>query len=286
MQNHVVAPELMLVRKEIKESPIDFRGNYRCTLIVLDPRPLTREALVRLLQSVGPFRVIPVAEVGQLAALTTPESVVHAAIINLGSEAIDSKRGRSYIPAVQNVLPSVPLIIISDHEDRSNVCKALRLNVRGYVSTNLTSQMLLAALRVVEAGGTFVPASAVAEAAFHSATPTKPHVSPATQVSPAIPEKNANGADGLTKRERQVLSLLQKGKPNKLIAFELSMGESTVKVHVRQIMRKLKVTNRTQAALAAASSANGYCADPVTPFPSKWETGKISAGGCRIPCPG
>jgi DNA-binding NarL/FixJ family response regulator len=53
----------------------------------------------------------------------------------------------------------------------------------------------------------------------------------------------------LTYREAEVLQLLQLGKPNKIIAFELSISESTVKVHVRNIMKKLHATNRTQVAL-------------------------------------
>jgi DNA-binding NarL/FixJ family response regulator len=54
-----------------------------------------------------------------------------------------------------------------------------------------------------------------------------------------------------TPRQLEVVKLLCKGKPNKIIAYELDMQESTVKVHVREIMKKLKVTNRTEAALRA-----------------------------------
>jgi DNA-binding NarL/FixJ family response regulator len=60
---------------------------------------------------------------------------------------------------------------------------------------------------------------------------------------------------GLTLSERRVLELLKKGKPNKVIARELNIEETTVKVHVRRIMRKLHAANRTQAALVAQRMA-------------------------------
>jgi DNA-binding NarL/FixJ family response regulator len=59
------------------------------------------------------------------------------------------------------------------------------------------------------------------------------------------------GADGFTPRQLEVLRLLRQGKPNKIIAYELDVEESTVKVHVRHIMRKLKATNRTHAVVLA-----------------------------------
>jgi DNA-binding NarL/FixJ family response regulator len=94
--------------------------------------------------------------------------------------------------------------------------------------------VLVGAIQLVEAGGTFIPASALTAAVQGKVT-----------VEP-LPE--AEATTYLTPRQAEVLALLRQGKPNKVIAYELSMCEGTVKVHVRNIMRRFKATNRTQLA--------------------------------------
>jgi DNA-binding CsgD family transcriptional regulator len=69
--------------------------------------------------------------------------------------------------------------------------------------------------------------------------------------SGACPSALSDGPD-LTERQRQVLALLLQGKPNKLISRELGLAQGTVKIHITAILKKLKVANRTQAALAAS----------------------------------
>jgi DNA-binding NarL/FixJ family response regulator len=93
----------------------------------------------------------------------------------------------------------------------------------------------MAAIRFVKAGGTFAP--------LDQLLTNRPDRGPAP---PEITPRNS-----LTSRQMAVLSLLQQGKANKIIAYELAMSESTVKVHVRNIMRKMGATNRTQVAYKA-----------------------------------
>jgi DNA-binding NarL/FixJ family response regulator len=110
--------------------------------------------------------------------------------------------------------------------------------VRGYATTSTTSVNLLGEIiRVIRAGGTFVPVTGL----------------PLNTTD--LQEVFVNDVDNiLTARERAVLSLLKAGKPNKLIAYELGMSESTVKVHVRSIMRKMNARNRTEAVSRAYAS--------------------------------
>jgi len=136
-------------------------------------------------------------------------------------------------------MPDVPVIVFSDRDDVDDILKALACGVRGYIPTAVEVVVASAALRLVNAGGTFIPAHALRSA----------------------PAATGNGAEGerrgfpdkldLTPRELSVIDLLREGKPNKLIAIELKMQESTVKVHVRNIMKKLHVANRTHAASVA-----------------------------------
>jgi DNA-binding NarL/FixJ family response regulator len=94
----------------------------------------------------------------------------------------------------------------------------------------------LEAMRLVSAGGTYIPAESVLAA------------SAAAMLQPTL--KNTN-QDLFSKRQLQVVEALRRGRANKLIAYELNMCESTVKVHVRQIMKKLNARNRTEAAFKA-----------------------------------
>jgi DNA-binding NarL/FixJ family response regulator len=108
------------------------------------------------------------------------------------------------------------------------VYRVLKSGFRGFLPSSISSAVAIQALRLVKAGGTFVPVSC------HGQFPELAAM--------------AEQGDTFTRRQRQVIESIRQGKPNKIIAYELSMCESTVKVHVRTIMKKLKAKNRTQVA--------------------------------------
>lgn len=143
------------------------------------------------------------------------------------------------ISAVHGTFGRTPLIILSDIEDshQINLTRgALRAGANGFISTRTTGlSMTLSAIRFVHAGGTFAPL----EMLLSDNAP-----------APVAEDKTASPYS-LTARQRAVLAQLQQGKANKIIAHELGMSESTAKVHIRNIMRKLGATNRTQAAFNA-----------------------------------
>ncbi len=116
---------------------------------------------------------------------------------------------------------------------------ALEAGVRGYIPMSLPLGLLAQALDLVLAGGVFVPATAVARR--------------------LPPSPAASKVDRFTGRQGEVLNALLKGAPNKLIAYELSMAESTVKVHVRNIMRKLKARNRTHVCVPTQWTRRCFC---------------------------
>ena len=109
---------------------------------------------------------------------------------------------------------------------------ALQNGVRGYIPTSVTFDVAIEAMRLVKAGGTFVPASSLNSAR------QKAELATAWR----------NGSGPFSPRQTEVIEAIRRGKPNKVIAYELDMRESTVKVHIRNIMKKLKATNRTQVA--------------------------------------
>ena len=125
-----------------------------------------------------------------------------------------------------------PVVIVSDNEDPNAIVQMLAKKVRGYVPTSFSLHTAMQAMDLVRAGGTFVPASSLIAA----------HHAPEAQAD----VQKSNGL--FTTRQAAVIDALRQGKPNKIIAYELKMRESTVKVHVRNIMKKLNATNRTQVA--------------------------------------
>lgn len=125
---------------------------------------------------------------------------------------------------VQHRLPLVPIVAVSADERPRVIGEMLRAGARGYVPKSTSAEIMLSALRLVLAGGTYVPAAALAD------TPSDPL------------------SHGLTPRELDVLELLVHGHGNKQIATQLGMAESTVRVHVTSIMRRLGVRSRVEVA--------------------------------------
>jgi DNA-binding NarL/FixJ family response regulator len=123
-----------------------------------------------------------------------------------------------------------PTIILSSGSARDFILKMFERGVRGYIPTESTTlELALEILRLIRAGGSFVPLGVLALGATDM-------ISDARQLPAAK----------FTTREKSVITLLKLGTSNKIIAYELKMSESTVKVHIRNIMRKMKVKNRTE----------------------------------------
>jgi DNA-binding NarL/FixJ family response regulator len=213
-------------------------------VLLIDPRPLMRECLSRLLQaSALDLRVLPVsdaAEVPENGALPGRAGLI---VLNIGGAQVTESPVVEAIGRLRRVLPDTPIVILSDREETRHVAEAIRRGVSGYVPTTLPCSAVIEALRFVRAGGTFVPASAIVHPGEREQQPEDD--------GRAAAVAGATDLGGFTSRELEVLALLRQGKSNKIIAHELDMQESTLKVHVRHIKDKLRVTNRTEAALLA-----------------------------------
>jgi DNA-binding NarL/FixJ family response regulator len=131
---------------------------------------------------------------------------------------------------------------MSDLAEPAEVHMAMQLGARGYLPADLSFFQAVAAIRFVAQGGVFIPPCALATS------------SGAHRASPAGPTDSSGRAIQFSPRQREVLERLKQGKQNKIIAYELDMCQSTVKVHVRHIMRKLKARNRTQVALLTSET--------------------------------
>ncbi len=147
-------------------------------------------------------------------------------------------------------LPRVPVVVVSGSRQRSTIRAAIEAGARGYILKSSNGEILKHVLPLVLSGELYVPAQAVANEDVGQASEFE--TSPLEENSDFNPDFKS-----LTPRETQVLKLLTLGYSNKEIARSLGMLEGTVKVHVKSIMKKLGVNNRTQAAIAANRSFRG-----------------------------
>src|SRR5262249_8883419 len=164
------------------------------------------------------------------------------------------------IKALRALAPDVPLMILSDSETREEIISALNVGAQGSLYIGVNAELALQAFSFMLKGGSYFPSA------------MRPKQSDSAQMRPAIDgiptpscvmgggngakkdlEEDAARTQSLTARQRTILELLSRGDTNKAIARQLGMREGTVKAHVRQIMRKFGVTNRTQLAVVCAN---------------------------------
>jgi DNA-binding NarL/FixJ family response regulator len=223
-------------------------------IALIDPKPLTRESLLKMLSTSLPehVRLLGASSFQELLQLGEGEASqgreeVDLAILYIRSAGVTDHWVQGQLQLIRTERPEMPVIVISDREDADDVMEALNLGVRGYIPTSIASEVAIAALTVIEAGGIYIPADALRPGAIEF------EAEPADTAEPQPPERLSN----LTMRELAVIDLLREGNPNKVIANKLNMRESTVKVHVRSILKKLRVSNRTHAATVANRLFNG-----------------------------
>lgn len=201
-------------------------------ILLADDHPLYAEALRTLIE-----RTIPGASLTVAADLETTLRALAAAVpYDLAILDLQMPGGDGTV-GIERVLaraPSTPLLVISGAAGPADVLRLIRLGVKGFVPKNLPNTVMVAALQVVISGGTYVPAEYA-----QVAPPSRP---------PGMPAQSAQ----LTPRETEVLALLAAGRSNKEIGRALLLQEITVKLHVRNIFRKLQVRNRVEATNAAA----------------------------------
>jgi DNA-binding NarL/FixJ family response regulator len=207
------------------------------TVGLVGGRRLREQLLARFLELNG-FR-IEICAVKNLADNPVrSDGAIDVVIIDTGDHSCRDPAIAMIFACLRDVLPAIPVVVISDREDWSAVLDGLDLGVRAYCPYNLEPDILVEALRFVHRGGTFVPHHLVIGASVHRGR---------TESA----ERRQGGSRGLSPGEQRVLEWLRRGQSNKVIARELKIAESMVKVHVRRIMKKLNAHNRTEAALLA-----------------------------------
>ncbi|MFN3348026.1 LuxR C-terminal-related transcriptional regulator [Pseudorhodoplanes sp.] len=211
-------------------------------IVVIEQRILIRDCLVKCLKEIGIGPVLAFASISEWRDATTPYAPL-LILYSLGTKEAENTELHQNLALLNASAPNVPVVVVSDSEDTSRVVSALKCGARGYIPTSVTLNVALEAMRLIEAGGTFAPASALLDA-----------LPPAER---APPRGDIDRKVLFTARQLAVLVALRRGKANKQIAYELNMREGTVKVHVRHIMKKLRARNRTEVAIMANDLLDG-----------------------------
>ena len=207
-------------------------------VLIVDDHALIRDALARVLTSLAPDVIIAEAAEPRLAFETIErEPDLDLVLLDL---ALPGMHGLTALKALRERYPAISVVVVSASVDRESVKEALDFGAMGYIPKSASSEVLKNALQLVLAGGIYIPPEILGrnETVGPVAGPATGTRSP-TEI-------------GLTERQAQILALMMRGEPNKVICRELNLAESTVKNQITAILKALNVTSRTQAVLAVA----------------------------------
>ena len=202
-------------------------------LVIIDNRALDRECLAHGLTNHSIEMSIATFSSFEQWQHQRKGRTAGAVLFNIGGQKVSDPAVGNYLNRIVTDCAPAPVILLADKEEISQVLKALDHGVKGYIPTSVNVNVCVEALRLAMAGGTFVPASSVL-ALRHATDPNSQRLQPLGGM--------------VTQRQAEVVNALRRGKANKIIAYELKLRESTVKVHIRNIMKKLKASNRTEVA--------------------------------------
>jgi NarL family two-component system response regulator LiaR len=202
-------------------------------VLIADDHAVVREGLRAFLALQEDVEVVGEAADGEEAVEAVRRLEPDVALVDLVMPRVD---GIAAIGRIRAERPDTRIIVLTRFVDEDKMLPAVRAGASGYLLKDVAPQDLVAAIRTVHGGGTLLHPTVVEELV--------------REVS-RDGERAAAASNPLTTREREVLTLIARGRANKAIAFELGVAEKTVKTHVSNILAKLNLTDRTQAALYA-----------------------------------
>ena len=198
------------------------RGKIR--VLCVDDHPVVRDGLAAIINLQPDMTLAGEAATGSEALERFVELRPDIVLVDLQLPDIS---GFELIKRIKEKFPDARIIVLSSHEGDVDIQRALEAGALGYVAKGIVRDELLEVIRSVHSGKRRIPAAMAQKLAEHI------------------------GDEAISPREIEVLSLVAAGKRNKEIASELSIAEDTVKMHVRNILSKLQVNDRTEAVTVA-----------------------------------
>ncbi|WP_372659598.1 response regulator [Hydrogenophaga sp.] len=222
--------------------------NAAIQLLVVDDHTLFRRGLIALLAQDERFQVCGEAgDMGEALRCVRQQ----APDVVLLDNHLPGVRGVDGIAAIREAAPGTRVLMLTVSENEDDLSAALQAGASGYLLKTVETDQLCEFIMKVQAGESVVSPKMTTKlvSAFRTRTGTPEAVS-----ASAPPPGSPGGAevDLLSPREDEILGLIARGDSNKLIARELDIAETTVKIHVQHILRKLQLNSRVQAAVYAA----------------------------------
>ncbi|HXN95808.1 MAG TPA: response regulator transcription factor [Candidatus Acidoferrales bacterium] len=193
-------------------------------VLCVDDHPVVRDGIAAIISLQPDMVLAGAAATGGEALERFFELRPDVALVDL---QLPDMSGFDLIKKIKDKSPNARIIVLSSHEGDVDIQRALEAGAQGYVAKGIVRGELLETIRSVHAGKRRLPAALAQKLAEHMAD------------------------EPISARELEVLSLMAAGKRNKEIASELSIAEDTVKMHVRNILSKLQVNDRTEAVTIA-----------------------------------
>jgi two-component system, NarL family, nitrate/nitrite response regulator NarL len=219
--------------------------NWVVTTVLVDPNELFREGLRRVLANTR-FRVKRLGCLLDEVRLRMPRSSGSVLVLlgttgSLGSLTLDISRFRA-------TNPDIRLVVLGDNCEREDISQAFYAGANGYLSKTASCEALTKSLELVMLGASVLSAEAARRVFGSDDIRSK-----AIRSEALTPENDKwlENQKNLSEREMSIVYCLMSGESNKLIARKYGIAEATVKVHIKAILRKISVKNRTQAAVWA-----------------------------------
>jgi DNA-binding NarL/FixJ family response regulator len=208
-------------------------------VLVVDDQSLVRQGLRALLELESDLDVVGEAENGQVAINLIPSLCPDVILMDIRMPVVD---GVAATKEISQNFPDIKVLVLTTFDDDEYVSAAMKYGAMGYLLKDTPSEELAAAIRAVHKGYTQLGPGIVKKLLTQSYL---------TKTNNSV--NTPPGFDELTPREKEVLRLIARGASNREIAQELFISEGTVKNHVTNILTRLNLRDRTQAAIFANS---------------------------------
>jgi len=210
-------------------------------VLVVDDHPLFREGVVRTLKEEVGVTVVGEADTASGAIEMARGTLPDVVLLDL---KLPDASGLTVVETLQHDCPYSQIVVLTAAEDEDALLQALKQGARGYLVKGISGHELKTVVRAIARGETYVSPSMAGRLLKELTT---------------VGEKTATmGVASLTDRERSILELVAEGMTNKEIAQRLSLSEKTIKHYMTNVLQKLQVRNRVEAALLAAKNRPPY----------------------------
>lgn len=203
-------------------------------ILVADDHNLVRDGLKPFLHELNPdAEILDAANFDDALTVAKTAETLGLVLLDLKMPGMNGLHG---VEVMRRARPGVPVVILSGHVEREEVLAAVRAGANGYIPKTISGTALINALRLVLAGESYLPTSILVDNGSNDRKiPTSP-------------------LSTLSAREREILGYLIEGQTNKEIARRLDLQEITIKIHLRNVYRKIGAVNRAQAVRIAMTA--------------------------------